>query len=167
MRGCSLAYIWTLGSQRERLHTHTHARASSYPLIHQFAGGGGAVGLGTVFVCPSSLLGASVVISIHTDHAKPKRTLPRSHTCSCVLNYTGFINSPCVANDGSGPLCTVGLEYTLQAATRCRATPACVFISLCRRRTGSRVHTAVSHIAVITANPLTIHTKKGINLTGS
>ena len=43
------------------------------------------MGLGTVFVCPSSLLGASVVISIHTDHAKPKRTLPRSHTCSCVL----------------------------------------------------------------------------------
>ena len=43
------------------------------------------MGLGTAFVCPSSLLGASVVISIHTDSAKPKRALPRSHTCSCVL----------------------------------------------------------------------------------
>ena len=158
-----LTSIHTGPGKPKRALTHAHTRSCKLisPYSSICGGEGGAVGLGTVFVCPSSMLSASVVISIHMGHAKPKRTLPRSRTCSCVLNYTGFINSPCVANDGSGPLCAVGLEYTLQAATRCRGAPAYVFISPCRRRTGSRVHIAVSNTAVFTANPTLKSHEKG------
>ena len=87
VRANMVTSIHTGPAKPKKLLTHAHTRSCKLisPYSSICGGGGGAVGLGTVFVCASSLLGASAVISIHTDHAKPKRTLPRSHTCSCVL----------------------------------------------------------------------------------
>ena len=45
-------------TKRALPHAHTRLCKLIFPIIHQFAEGGGAVEVGTVFVCPSWLLGA-------------------------------------------------------------------------------------------------------------